>query len=579
MNKNNTVKNHARCLPLMHPLFNAVLLAFCPLLAKAALPVTPSAGSILQQIQTPMSPTAPPPSTSTPSLNIQGTEGVAGSNLTGTPFLVKRIEIVGNTVFDTVTLQALLAPAEGKKWTVDELTAQVNQITDYYRNRGYLLTRAILPVQSIREGVVRVQVIEARYSKTTIDNKSTVSDSLMQSTLAALQSGGIIKSEPLDTSLLKLSDIPGVLINATLTPGTSVAGTAELLVEATPGPTLSGNLAFDNYGNDYTGRTRIGGTANVINPLHYGDVLTGTVLSSGEGMNYGRLGYESLINGQGTRLGTSYSALRYVLGKSLEPLNAHGTAAVASIWVKHPWLRSQEHNLYGNIQYDHLALRDHIDASAIQTDRHAAILTAGLSGDLHDRFEGVNIWSASWIGGRIDFDNASAQLADAATARTEGGFSKVSLNLSRMQRLAAQDNIYLSYTGQWSDSNLDASQKITAGGVYTVRAYNMGAVSGDSGYIGTAEWRHDLNLASTGPMKWQVVGFVDHAHLTINKNPWLAGTNGVSLSGFGAGLNWSGTQQWTARVYVTRLLGATPDLLANTASTRAWIEINKAFSQ
>ena len=563
----------------MQPQVSAMLLALCPLLAQAAPPVAPSAGTILQQIPPPTTAATPAPSTSGSILKVQGAGEVAGSGTASAPFVVKQIEIVGNTIFDTATLQVLVAPAEGQKWTIDDLNVQAGKITSYYRDRGYILTRAIIPVQSIRGGVVRIQVVEARYGKTTLDNKSKVREYLMQSAMGPLQSGTSIESEQLDAALLKMSDIPGVFINATLTPGESVAGSADLLVIATPGPTLSGNMAVDNYGNYYTGQARIGGTANVINPLQLGDVLTGTVLSAGKGMNYGRLGYEALINGQGSRLGTSYSALRYVLGQSLEPLNAHGTARVTSIWVKHPWLRGQERNLYASIQYDYMNLRDHIDASTIQTDRHASNLTATLSGDGRDRFDGLNIWSASVMGGRIGFDNANALVADAATARTTGSFTKLNLNLSRLQRIAAQDDLYFSYIGQWADSNLDPSQKLTAGGVYTVRAYNMGAVSGDSGYTATAEWRHDLNLGTVAPGRWQVVGFIDHAHLIINKNPWTAGSSGVSLSGAGAGINWSGLQQWNARAYVTTRVGGTPALLANTATTRLWIEINKAFLQ
>ena len=562
----------------MHPLLSAVLLIY-PALSQAAPPVSPSAGTILQQIQPPSAPVTQPPSTSTPKLNVQGATDVAESGPGNTPFMVKRIEIVGNTVFDTVTLQALVAPVEGTNLTVAELNLQVSKITDYYREQGYLLTRAIVPAQSIRDGVVRVQVIEATYGNVILNNTSKISDPLLQSALSSLQSDNIINGNSLDSALLKLSDIPGVLVDAVLTPGEGAVGTANLLVETKPGPVLLADMAIDNYGNYYTGRARIGGTINFINPLNHGDVLSVNALSSGKGMNYGRLGYESLINGYASRLGASYSALRYVLGDSLTPLNAHGTAGVASFWVKHPLLRSQDHNIYSSLQYDKLILRDHIDATSIKTDRQASTLTASLSGDVRDRFAGVTIWSACGTAGRIDFNNANAQLADSATARTEGNFTRLNINLSRIQRLSLRDNIHLSYVGQWADSNLDASQKITAGGVYTVRAYNMGAVSGDSGYVGTVEWRHDLNLSAAGLVSSQFVAFVDHGHLTVNKTPWVAGTNGVSLSGIGAGLNLSGSNQWRARMYVTGRIGGTPQLLANTASARAWIEITKSFSQ
>ena len=43
------------------------------------------------------------------------------------------------------------------------------------------------------------------------------------------------------------------------------------------------------------------------NPLRRGDVLGLGGLSSGSGVNYGRVSYESLLNGQGTRGGAAYS--------------------------------------------------------------------------------------------------------------------------------------------------------------------------------------------------------------------------------------------------------------------------------
>jgi len=44
--------------------------------------------------------------------------------------------------------------------TVAELQQIVQDITNYYRNNGYILSRAVLPPQHVANGVVYVQVIE-----------------------------------------------------------------------------------------------------------------------------------------------------------------------------------------------------------------------------------------------------------------------------------------------------------------------------------------------------------------------------------------------------------------------------------
>jgi hemolysin activation/secretion protein len=366
------------------------------------------------------------------------------------------------------------------------------------------------------------------------------------------------------------------VVDATLKPGETV-GTSDLLVEAAAGQAITGNVMLDNYGNRYTGRARIGGSVNFNNPLHHGDYLSLSGLSSGSGMNYGRIAYDTLMNGQGTRLGGSYSALHYILGGPLASLNGHGTAQVESLWAKHPLRRSRDVNLYGQFQYDRMQLRDHIDASAIRTDRSVANWTASLAGDARDGFfsGAVNSGSLGWTAGQVGFDDSAAQLADAASASTRGGFSKWNASLARLQRLGPDSVLYLSYSGQWANANLDASRKMVAGGPYTVRAYDMGAVSGDSGYVASAEFRHDLGSAWQG--QWQAVAFIDSAHVTVNKNVWVAGTNSARLSGAGAGLNWMGPEQWSAKIYVAAPIGSAPVLVANSASARAWIEIGKGF--
>ena len=67
---------------------------------------------------------------------------------------------------------------------------------------------------------------------------------------------------------------------------------------------------------------RIAGTINLLNPLRHGDVLTLSGLSSGSDLtNYARIGYNFLLNGQGTHIGAAYSDLHYVLGGSLSSLS------------------------------------------------------------------------------------------------------------------------------------------------------------------------------------------------------------------------------------------------------------------
>ena len=550
------------------PLAAALLLAALQAQGQTGVP---NAGTILQQ-QQPVRPPAPQPGRAP--LDIA--PGVAQGAATTTPFTVNTIRIVGNTAFSTATLHALVAGAEGTTTTLAALEQLAARITAYYRDHGHPLTRAIVPAQTIAAGQVTIQVVEAHYGAVELDNSSAVRDPLLASTLAPLAPGQPITGPALDRALLLLSDVPGVAVQAVIKPGADV-GAADLVVATRANPTTVASLLLDNAGNRYIGRTRAGVTGYVTNALQLGDVLDASVVTTGSGMTYGRLGYEALVSGQGTRAGAAYSKLHYNLGADLDPLDAWGTAGVASLWIKQPLIRARQLNLYGQLEYDAKRLRDRVQATDTRTDRRLGNWVLSLNGDLRDDWfgGGVNAWSMAWTRGRNRFDDAAAELADAASARTRGSFSKWNVNASRLQRIGTRDTLYLNGGVQWANANLDSAEKMTVGGPYTVRAYDIGAVSGDTGYIASAEWRHDLGELAGGTL--QATGFVDTARVTINHHAWTAGENTARLSGVGVGLAWTGPDAWRATFALATPVGAEPDSAGRQASVRAWLTLGRAF--
>jgi hemolysin activation/secretion protein len=421
---------------------------------------------------------------------------------------------------------------------------------------------------------VRIKVIEASYGKISLDNRSRVQDPFVQAALAPLQSGQAIEETKLDHVFRMVSDIPGVVLGATFKAGEGV-GTSDLMVSTTPGPMITGNMTVSNHGNKYTGRAYTTGTVNIINPLRHGDVLRASGQSSGSKMNYASLSYETLLNGQGVRLGGAYSEVSYALGEPLESLN--GNSQLASLWVKHPLLLSRDANIYARLQFDSLQLRDHIDDVAVKIDRSLENWTLSLTGDAHDGFlsGGINTWSLGWTAGSVGFDNADAQVNDAATAGTQGRFSRWNASLTREQRLSPKNDLRLAFSGQWANGNLDASHKVSVGGPHSVRAYERAALSGDTVYLATAELWHDLGAAWGG--QWFGVAFADTARVTVNNNTWVAGTNSATLSGAGLGINWAGPKQWVAKAYLANVIAVAPTLVASSAPTHVWVEINKGF--
>src|SRR5687768_12548305 len=105
----------------------ALLLAAAPLLtARAADPLPVDVGTILQQVQ-PSQPFAPPPRGEGPALNKE--ENTAPQpERPAVSVDVKSIKILGNTLFETETLHGLVADAEGKSLTLDQLDEMATRL-------------------------------------------------------------------------------------------------------------------------------------------------------------------------------------------------------------------------------------------------------------------------------------------------------------------------------------------------------------------------------------------------------------------------------------------------------------------
>jgi hemolysin activation/secretion protein len=530
--------------------------------------VIPGSGELLQETTRP---TLPNPSSNT-GLTIK--PPAAQELPPSDPFLVRHIEISGNTLLTDAELRSLVQPSEGRMLNLSYLQDIAALITKRYQDHGYLLSRAYIPPQTLTDGSVRIAVLEALYGAVAITNTSNVSDTLLKSYLRPLEPGSPVAEDALQRSLLLLSDVPGAVVNSTLAPGAD-PGTTDLKLTATPGAPDSGSFALDNAGNRYTGRERLNAAININDPLRRGDVLSLNAMTTGPDLSYGRVGYQALLeNGEGTTVGGGLSALYYRLGNGLSDLHAHGTAEVETLTVMQPLIRSIAGNLFAQFAFNAKQLRDETDASDIHTDRHTDSLTMTLAGDRRDSL-GIYNGSLSVSVGRLGFDNAAAALANASTARTGGTYAKYTLSLARLQGLSESNSLYVAVNAQAADKNLDSSEQFFLGGPNSVRAYDVGTIGGAQGTLASAELRHNLDGSSSGT--WQTILFIDSGTVRIYKDLFDAGDNSATLSGAGIGLNWTGRNGWSAAFGVAKPVGAVPALIGDTASTRVWLELHKAF--
>jgi len=557
---------------------SAALLLALPLMSAAADNV-PNAGSLLQTVPPAQPQRAIPEASALPALRADDPAAMPDTR----PFLVRQLRVEGNTVFDTATLQALLATMQDKRLTLPQIAQGIEAITTYYREAGYPLARTIIPAQTIEDGVIRVQVVEASWGRVDLRNSSAVQDSVLLGPLSHLEPGSVIRLDTMERATLLLSDLPGVAPRALLRAGREV-GSSDLVVDVQPGAPWSAALGTDNFGSRYTGVGRTNANVQWNNPLGRGDTLgLNSLNSESGGLNYARLAYEVPVLVAGMQAGVDNSGMQYRLGDNAGSLMASGKADTSSAWLRSALMRSPNTNLNARLSWTNNVLQDHVDSTGVKTDRTLNVWGLELSGERQDGWlgGGKNTLGFALYSGQVTFDDDTAGALDASTAQTAGGFGRATWALGRTQALGSSMSAVISMNGQWAQKNLDNGQKFSIGGATSVRAYRSGVLSGDSGAFGSFELRYTLPtpqaLEQTGT--WQLAAFVDGATVQTNQSPWSSGSNEASLSSAGLGLNWQGSKGVSGRMFIASSMGELPSQLAGSESTHtnAWWELSWAF--
>lgn len=490
---------------------------------------------------------------------------------------VQSLHVNGESLYSEAELVAITGFMPGGELTLSDLRGMALRITDHYHSHGYFAAQAYLPAQDIKDGAITITVIEGRYGKITLKNHTNLSDNLANGYLNNLHTGDVIASAPLEHSLLLLSDLPGVEVKSTLVPSSTV-GASDLIVEIGPGHRVTGSVDADNAGNRYTGEYRGGATVNLNDPIGRGDIATLRVLTSGEGLNYGRASYQLQLGK--ARVGVAYSILHYELGEEFESLHANGWAHTASVFGSYPLIRTRNNNLYAQLAFEGRVYQDRVDATSTVTDKRVLAVMPGLYGDHRDNFLAGAVSGASltWTAGNLDIRTREARDADAASARSNGQYNKLGFSAMRLQNVTESVSLYGAINGQFALKNLDVSEKMELGGMYAVRAYPEGEAYADEGYVLTAEARLLLpKFYVRMPGQMHLLALIDTGTVTVNKDPWSPESNSRTLSGAGVGFTWMDANDFSLKTYYARKLGNEAAKSGPDSPGHFWIRIVKYF--
>lgn len=554
---------------LQTPALLLALSMLLPVLAHAA----PDAGSVLQQIEA-----RPGATLSAPKLHTPQTPTPPASDSAGPVLHVKAFRIEGATLLSAITLQSAVQGFTDQDLSLTQLQEAAWVVVQTYREAGWL-AHAFVPPQEIDDGVVTLQVVEARLGQVRIEYPSGAElprEHIQAMADAHVQPGQPINLQQVDRLLLLLDDLPGTLANASYAEG-QTPGSTDLLILLGQDKALDATLSLDNYGALSTGATRASASLSLNNPAGIGDALQLQAVQS-SGSSYGRAAYSvpmwGALGAQGWRAGVHASDMRYHLVGSFASLQASGNAQTWGLDLTAPLVRQAEHNLSAQITADRKRFDNRALANTSATDATTVshyqldVLRAGLSGNWFDQAlsaaQNNASVQASW--GRVDLNDSPNASADSQAANTQGRFAKLNANYNREQSLTGQTSWTLQAGAQWANRNLDSSEKLYLGGAYGVRAYPSNEAGGSLGTTLSTALKHRLDEAFT------VQAFVDWGRIQVYKNNLdassteLTGTNTQSLKGLGLNLNWRDTQGREVNATWSRRQGSNPAANASTGA-------------
>ena len=438
-------------------------------------------------------------------------------------------------------IQQLLQDIIARKpegFTIGQMVEAATEVTNYYRERQLILSQAVVPVQTVENGIVDIQVMPGILDRVLTEGNEMYSEKLLVEPFKKLV-GKPVTKDAIESALLSLTDFPGLTVFGVFQPGNKV-GTADIVLNVQDEKRFDMAYRVDNHGVDETGRYRFRPNIQWNNPTGSADRLSLLLQQTYQPKN--NIFYSTRYNrylGYGFNAELFWDQNKFDVGGELKRNEIQGQTRNVGGSIFKNWFRSRTFNLYSNVDF---TLKESVTTTRSNpTNRDKlSVLLAGVNFDHVDtRFRGINSGAIQYSRGFNDLfaamgDSSSADLlrsdgkAPSVEGRrfengdsrfAEGLFNKVFINVERLQTVTSDMTLQLRAEYQWTDDLLVPMEQYTVGGPDNVRAYPQGQHLMDRAVFSSVEFIHNVPFITDKPAfgnrTWgellQITAFYDFA--------------------------------------------------------------------
>ena len=460
-------------------------------------------------------------------------------------FVLSAVVIEGATAIDRADLAPLYEEFLAESIASDEAALIAERITQAYREAGYVLSRAVVPPQQVRGGILRIRVIEGYISRVEFNGAEGQKLDVYAERLSRVRP---VTLAALERYVLLIDDLNGLDVQDSAVSRLDAEG-AYLLTLTVEYDAVDAYMYSDNRGTPEVGRLQTWASVGANSILGRGERLqlgVFTVPDDPDELKYGEVQYHQPVGGEGTQLSTTVSGSRIDAGGDLAAQNTESSSARVVARLTHPIMRRRDHSLWAAATFDVLNVEEDRFGRSNFDDR-LRVLRARMT-YRRRHHQGTTSLTLEASQG-LDVLNASEE-GSSRLSRFDGEstFTKVHVRLQRTQGLGPKSGLQIAATGQKSADPLLSAEEFALGGSQFGRAFDFFELSGEDGVAGSLELRFGEQVRHTVLRSYQMYAFLDAGTVWNRNAPDRLESQSLSSVGAGIRVNLAHGQRATLEV-------------------------------